>query len=95
MAIKLPLFIRNAIARRHPVSLADEVSDLTGQAFHRLNRLGAAMDSHVGQDMALALDEHSRNALHVEANQRYLALFDTLLALQSLADKHKRPQPHR
>lgn len=92
MAINLPLFFRNALQRLRPIGFANEVSILTHQAFHRLNRLGVTLEGHVDHDIALALDDRRRKALHDEASDRYIALFDTLLALQALADKHKKPR---
>ncbi len=92
MAINLPLVFRNAFQRLRPVSFADEVSALTGQAFHRLNRLGLTLEGHVDLDLYLAQDEQRQKALYDEAGTRYIALFDTLLALQALADKHRKPR---
>lgn len=91
MAIQLPLSFRNALARLRPVTFADEVSALTRQAFHGLSRLGIAMYGHIDHGRVLALDDPRRKALLDVADERYVALFETLLALQALADKHQKP----
>lgn len=91
MAINAPLYLRNALARLRPTPFADEVSALTRQAFDRLHRVGVTLERHYDHHVALAGDEQRRKALNDEANERLIALFDTLLALQALADKHKKP----
>lgn len=91
MAIQLPLSFRNALTRLRPVTFADEVSALTRQAFYGLGRLGTAMYGYIDHDRALALDDPRRKALHDDADERYVALYETLLALQALVDKHQKP----
>ncbi len=90
MAIKLPLFIRNALEHLRPVPFADKVSVLTMQAFHRLHRLSTSLDSQANIDLAMALSEERRKAFQDEANRHYIALFDTLIELQILADSHRK-----
>jgi hypothetical protein len=92
MAIKFPLFFRNALERLRPIPFAEEVSALTTQAFHRLHRLGTSLDSQVNIDLAMALSDERRKAFQDEANRHYIALFDTLIELQILADSHKKPR---
>jgi hypothetical protein len=88
MAINLLLSFQHALARLRPKSFAHEVSDLTAQAFHRLNRLGLSLENQVDDDIVHAVHDERRKALHDEASRRYIDLFDTLLALQALADKN-------
>lgn len=90
MAIQLPLFFRNALERLRPTSFADEVSALTHQAFDRLHRMAMTLEGQVDLDLAMALHDERRKTFQDEANRRYIDLFDTLLALQALADKHKK-----
>lgn len=87
MAINLRLSYHRALARLRPTSFAQEVSYLTSQAFLRLNDLGLSLESQVDHDLANAIDDKPRKAFQDEMNRRFIALFDTLVALQTLADK--------
>lgn len=88
MAINLRLSFHRALERLRPKSFAQEVSYLTTQAFLRLNDLGLSLEREVDHDIVNAVDYAPRKALHDETSRRYISLFDTLVALQTLADKH-------